>query len=276
MAGQETAIPPEIAFQARYPGAAGQEPPPESGYLRTVRPGFCLLMTPMPTVNLVEDVSVAPAQVGDAVEEVRGLLRARGRGQAAWVVPASAGALLESLSAAGMTPYDDPPLGRLSTAMALLHSPAGSASPDVVVREAVDLQDYLDVAALAAVLFEMGHDDSRALAGSLRARHALRQQGRTPMRTYLAFVDGRLVGQGQGTETQIATNLSGSSVEPAARGRGVYRALVVARWDDAVSRGLPALTVQAGEMSRPILARLGFEVVEVESVLCDRFAPAGE
>lgn len=101
--------PPEIAFQARYPGAAGQEPLPESGCLRTVRPGFCLLMTPMPTVNLDEDVSVAPAQVGDGVEEVRVLLRTRGRGQVAWVVPASAGALLEALAAEGMTPYDDPP-----------------------------------------------------------------------------------------------------------------------------------------------------------------------
>jgi hypothetical protein len=43
-----------------------------------------------------------------------------------------------------------------------------------------------------------------------------------------------------------------------ARGRGVYRALVAKRWDLAVERGAPALTVQAGRMSEPVLSRLGF------------------
>jgi predicted GNAT superfamily acetyltransferase len=50
-------------------------------------------------------------------------------------------------------------------------------------------------------------------------------------------------------------------VAKAARGRGVYRALVRARWDVAVARGTPALVVQAGTMSQPILERLGFRTV---------------
>jgi len=45
------------------------------------------------------------------------------------------------------------------------------------------------------------------------------------------------------------------------RGRGVYRALVRARWDDSVVRGRPALVVQAGRTSKPILEQLGFETV---------------
>jgi hypothetical protein len=53
-----------------------------------------------------------------------------------------------------------------------------------------------------------------------------------------------------------------------ARGCGVYRALVRARWDEAVARGTPALVVQAGQMSRPILERLGFETIcEVHAFL---------
>ena len=39
----------------------------------------------------------------------------------------------------------------------------------------------------------------------------------------------------------------------------MYRALVRARWDDAVAAGQPALVVHAGAMSRPILERLGFQ-----------------
>ena len=53
------------------------------------------------------------------------------------------------------------------------------------------------------------------------------------------------------------------------RGRGVYRSLVQARWDWAVELGTPALTVQAGRMSRPILERLGFEFVEPVRVYVD-------
>jgi hypothetical protein len=56
------------------------------------------------------------------------------------------------------------------------------------------------------------------------------------------------------------------------RGRGAYRALVRARWDAAVDRGTPALTVGAESMSRPILARLGFVNVGWTDCLIDRFA----
>jgi hypothetical protein len=54
-----------------------------------------------------------------------------------------------------------------------------------------------------------------------------------------------------------------------ARGRGAYRALVRARWDDAVAAGQPALVVHAGAMSRPILERLGFQAVAEQEVLLD-------
>ena len=71
---------------------------------------------------------------------------------------------------------------------------------------------------------------------------------------------------------EAAVLLLGGAVLPEARGRGCYRALVQARWEDAVARGTPALVVQAGEMSRPILERLGFQQVATMRVLVDRFA----
>jgi hypothetical protein len=37
--------------------------------------------------------------------------------------------------------------------------------------------------------------------------------------------------------------------------------VTLARWEAAVRRGSPALTVQAGRMSRPVLAKLGFALV---------------
>jgi hypothetical protein len=53
------------------------------------------------------------------------------------------------------------------------------------------------------------------------------------------------------------------------RGRGAYRALVRARWDDAVARGTPLAVTDAGSQSRPILARLGFREICTIRALID-------
>ena len=59
--------------------------------------------------------------------------------------------------------------------------------------------------------------------------------------------------------------LIAGATAPWARGRGLYRALVRARWDYAVARGTPALVTEAMvDTSYPILQRLGF--VEVCTV----------
>src|SRR5262249_17274598 len=59
---------------------------------------------------------------------------------------------------------------------------------------------------------------------------------------YLAYVDGRPVARATGSFSEHGVNLSGGAVLPDARGRGAYRALVRARWDDAVARGTPLAT----------------------------------
>ena len=51
----------------------------------------------------------------------------------------------------------------------------------------------------------------------------------------------------------------GGATLPEARGKGAYVSLVHARWQAAVERGTPRLTVSAGPDSAPILIRLGFE-----------------
>jgi GNAT superfamily N-acetyltransferase len=57
--------------------------------------------------------------------------------------------------------------------------------------------------------------------------------------------------------TQFAT-LWGGATLPEQRGRGVYKAIVAARAEEARRHGARFLTVDAGPMSRPILERLGF------------------
>lgn len=76
---------------------------------------------------------------------------------------------------------------------------------------------------------------------------------------FAAYEDERPVGFGRAIDMDAGVALMGGAVLPAVRGRGVYRALVHARWEHAVARGTPLLVVQAGHMSAPVLDGLGFE-----------------
>jgi len=87
---------------------------------------------------------------------------------------------------------------------------------------------------------------------------------------YLARIDGEPVAAAQAVFTDHGMVMSGGATLPAARGRGAYRALVAARWRDAVARGVPVLVTQAGAMSRPILRRLGFREVCRIRIFLDR------
>lgn len=80
-----------------------------------------------------------------------------------------------------------------------------------------------------------------------------------PVHHFAAYEDDQPIGFGRAIDMDAGVALMGGAVLPRARGRGVYRALVHARWEHAVARGTPLLVVQAGHMSAPVLAGLGFE-----------------
>ena len=87
---------------------------------------------------------------------------------------------------------------------------------------------------------------------------------------YLALVGGIPAGFARVVFTPWAAILMGGATLPGLRGRGVYTALVHARWNDAVARGTPCLTVAAGAMSAPILRRIGFRQVGGVRLFTDR------
>jgi GNAT superfamily N-acetyltransferase len=59
--------------------------------------------------------------------------------------------------------------------------------------------------------------------------------------------------------------LWGGSTRAAFRRRGLYTALLSARAEEAMRRGVRYLTVDASPMSRPILERLGFQLVAISN-----------
>ena len=91
---------------------------------------------------------------------------------------------------------------------------------------------------------------------------------------YLALVEGVPVAEGWVRRTVHGPLwLAGGVTLPSFRGRGIYRALVRARWDDAVRLGAGALVVNANvDTSYPILERLGFRAVGRIRLLADHSA----
>src|SRR5438067_12461625 len=100
-------------------------------------------------------------------------------------------------------------------------------------------------------------------AGHRRNRAALREEFERGEggAVYAAWVDGTLAGAARAFFAPQGAVLAGGATAEWARGRGAYRALVRARWDDVVERGGAALVVQAGSIAAPIMRTLGFETV---------------
>jgi GNAT superfamily N-acetyltransferase len=192
--------------------------------------------------------------------EIHGHLRERGRTGCTWEVGthATPGDLVERLRALGLV--DDEPTA-LAVGMVLDREPP--ASPDGIEVRRVETDDELYAAdRIAAVAF--GGPPPK------RRRHVADATNVV----YLALLDGEPVARASAAFGERGATLFGGATLPEARGRGAYRALVAARWQDAVGRGIPCLVTQAGPMSRPILAALGFrEVCEIR-ILVDRLDAA--
>jgi GNAT superfamily N-acetyltransferase len=78
----------------------------------------------------------------------------------------------------------------------------------------------------------------------------------------LATVDGEPAGASNvALFPPAAATINGGSVRPKFRGRGVYRAMVAERLRIAREAGVDGLCVWAGDMSGPILEKLGFQKV---------------
>ena len=83
-----------------------------------------------------------------------------------------------------------------------------------------------------------------------------------PQQYFLARIDGEPAGAGSHRVIGDFAHLSGASVPPAFRGRGVYRALIQARARVLKERGISLMTIHAREKtSAPICARLGFKEI---------------
>jgi hypothetical protein len=250
---------------AEYPNSFGPLGP---GSERIETERYTLCMGLGKSWNTVQRQRLRADEIDDVLEEVRSLLRERARDSTQWEVGSSAepADLVDRLLERGLI-WDKEPY---AVALVLTHAPP-AAPPEIAARRVETFEEYAAACAVQWEAFGMKEDKVEEEVALLPQRWR-----DTVNVMHAAWLDGELVAAGTAAPTEYGLLLYGGATLPRARGRGAYRALLAARWADAVRNGTPALITQGGSMSRPILERLGFERVGEIRMLLDEFGkPSG-
>ena len=203
----------------------------------------------------VARIRLSADEVDEAVDEVHSVMRRTGAVIASWWLSerSTPADLEERLLRRGLVIVEG---DYLVDGMVLTGEPP-PVPAGIEARQVASIAELAAATALSYEVFEMPPEQRRRLADDEFAR-----LGVTDLeRVYGAWIDGQLAGTGRAYFTPVGASLAGGATAQWARGKGAYRALVRARWDDAAARDTPALAVHAKDMSAPILARLGFEKV---------------
>jgi GNAT superfamily N-acetyltransferase len=189
--------------------------------------------------------------VGATVEWSREECARRGVGHCEWWVGWSATPtdLAQQLTGLGFGPDDEE---ATLTGMSIEEEPP--AAPHVDVRLIETLEQQFAALDVSWDVWELPEAERASRREYERERFVLHGN----VHHFAAYEDDQPVGFGRAIDMKGGVALMGGDVLASARRRGVYRALVHARWEHAAARGTPLLVVQAGRMSAPVLSNLGF------------------
>ena len=245
---------------AEYPNSFGPLAP---GSERIDTGRYTLCLGTGKSWNTVQRQRFPLEEVDAVIAEVRATLREHERTKTQWEVGSSAPpGLVDALLERGLVPDKDP----YAVALVLTSEPPPIA-PIFTARRVETLEE---LEASARVQWDAFGATPQEVE---EARRLLPERFRDSVNLrHSVWLDGEIVCTGTATPTEHGLLLYGGATAAHARGRGAYRALFRARWDDAVALGTPALVTQGGSMSRPILERLGFERIGEVHMLIDDFA----
>jgi hypothetical protein len=216
----------------------------------------------------VTGVDVGDDEVESLLRHVRDLVPA-GKRCMWWLGPSVRPRdLPDRLLALGLSEPDDG--APLVKALALTDAPA--ATPEgIEVRRIETFEDFVASRRVQWDAFDVSEDRRAKQQPLLRPEFDESMALRIPV-SFLATLDGSPAATGLAVPSDRGVFLIAGSTARWARGRGLYRALVRARWDYAVEQGTPALVTQAVPgTSYPILKNLGFvDVCDVRRVLDER------
>ena len=217
-------------------------------------------------------VIVARVRFGDGdvaadLDEVRSLMRSRGRSAAAWSIGPSATPeeVVSRLTALGLERGS----ANGSTIMVLTRQPEVEPSR-FDVRPVRTFDDHLASIEVSNEGFGLSPGDAEDELRRARDTFEAEREGDHTAR--LVVVDGdRAVATGRAWFGPQGVYLGGGATIPSHRRQGAMSSLVSAAWVEAVRRRTPALVTTGGDMSTSPLRRLGFEAVGQLDHLIDRF-----
>jgi len=253
-----------------------RELPLGPGVEKVEQGGVLCFFHPYPNAQPVEPLGLTVADIPSAVATARGAARERGKQLQVWWIAPEDSDLGPALEREGLANEDTPGFEAVGSAMVLVQPPAGESSTEIVVGAVETYEDFTASTSVVMDAFEFPQAMREQATAELPKRWEEYRDPANPGRQYVARIGDEIVGTAGATFGAAGINLFGGAVLPSARGRGVYRALTVARWEEAVERGTPALTVQAGRMSTPILARLGFTKVGEARMYVDAVGSGAE
>jgi GNAT superfamily N-acetyltransferase len=248
----------EFARNHRAQPAPGVEVIATPRYHIALQPDF-----PIPGPNSVSYVRCRPDEADEVIREARATF-APYHVPVMWIIDPGTEPpdFAESLAKHGIVPN---PHGFEFAAM-VLPIDAKVEGPPVPGLEfldpLVDLETFRKMDAVAAEAFRSDAfgDDPETIVMQERRRLSSIASGNR--RFLLATIDGEPAGSSNvALFPPVAATINGGAVRPKFRGRGVYRAMVAERLRMASEAGVEGLVVWAGDMSGPILAKLGFEKV---------------
>ena len=239
------------------------ELPPIPGTEIVEREHYRAFLHRMPIPQVVEPRSLGPDDVEAAVLDSRALVRAHGAKLLAWWTGVDHPWLGIQLEALGLRNEDASGFESIVNAMALVEPPRATSHPmhDLEITQVRTIEDFASAIRVRFDAFGVTKQLRAEAEAGMADRYAEYAVSANPLRTFIASRDGRVVGAASGVLGTVGVNLIGGCVLEQARGHGIYRALTIARWELAVARGTPALTIQAGRMSRPIGEGLGFKFI---------------
>lgn len=165
--------------------------------------------------------------------------------------------LLEELTLRGFAP----PARRPSEVRVLALSTEPDALSDVDVRPLETFEEFVAARHVAWEAFDVPEERRAVERKELQPTFDEMQQTGLPV-WFIVCVEGRVAGSAVAVPSTRGVVLGGGSVALWARGRGLYRAMVRARWEYAISLKAPALVTHANPTtSYPILLGLGFEEI---------------
>jgi len=248
----------EFANHHRQPASPGVERMVTPRYQITLQPDF-----PIPGPNNVSWIRCRPDDADEVIREARATIAPRHL-PVMWTLDPETEPpdFADHLARHGV--YPDPHGSEFAVMVLPTEATVGApAIAGLQIRDALaDAATFSSAAAAAAEAFnDRSHgDDPEFIAMEERRRLNLRAAGNRHL--LLAEIDGEPAGSaGIILFPPAGAAITGGSVRPKFRGRGVYRALVAARLDIARKAGVSGLVVWGGDMSAPILSRLGFQKV---------------